>query len=152
MSLIIFSIVDVFSTIAYKGNPLAVVSDLSAALTDSQMRLIDRQFNLSETTCVNPSTVANAACRLRSFLLDEEGGVWGRSQQSRCVVVAGEARISGFDPTRTAEQRRNEDVGFNQQLGQEALLVTAVMDGDGLSITLRQEAPRFYGVHDKIRT
>ena len=46
-----FVTMDVFTTRKGAGNPLAVVLD-SADLTDAQMQLIAREFNLSETTFV----------------------------------------------------------------------------------------------------
>ncbi|KAF9892796.1 hypothetical protein FE257_000385 [Aspergillus nanangensis] len=63
-----YSIIDVFSSTAYKGNPLAVVHNLSNTLTTPQMQLLARQFNLSETTFVCPPTTAGATWKLRSFL------------------------------------------------------------------------------------
>ena len=61
-----FAIVDVFSTTPYKGNPLAIVdarnnnnnsnhnshhdNESPTTITDTQMKLLTRQFNLSETT------------------------------------------------------------------------------------------------------
>ena len=46
-----FVTMDVFTTRKGAGNPLAVVLD-SADLTDAQMQVIAREFNLSETTFV----------------------------------------------------------------------------------------------------
>jgi len=68
MSTLRYYIIDVFSSIAYQGNPLAVVDTTSSPLTDAQMKLIARQFNLSETTFVYPPTDPKATWRLRSFL------------------------------------------------------------------------------------
>jgi PhzF family phenazine biosynthesis protein len=65
-----FEIVDVFSDVPFNGNPLAVVDATRNTLTTTQMQLIARQFNLSETTFVLPVTVDRADFRLRSFLPD----------------------------------------------------------------------------------
>ncbi|MFJ7073682.1 PhzF family phenazine biosynthesis protein [Streptomyces sp. NPDC098781] len=58
--------VDVFSTIPYSGNPVAVVLD-GTGLTDEEMQRLARWTNLSETTFVLPPTVPGADYRLRIF-------------------------------------------------------------------------------------
>ncbi|KAB5578309.1 phenazine biosynthesis protein [Coniochaeta sp. 2T2.1] len=72
-STIPFVIVDVFSRTPYKGNPLAIVDATSHPdLATTQMQLLARQFNLSETTFFfPPSSPGNkASYKLRSFLPD----------------------------------------------------------------------------------
>jgi predicted PhzF superfamily epimerase YddE/YHI9 len=49
-SIVPFTIIDVFSNIAYKVNPLAVVDNTSTKLSTEQMILIACQFSLSEAT------------------------------------------------------------------------------------------------------
>ena len=61
-----FSQVNVFSTIPYRGNPVAVVHD-GTDLTDEQMQRLARWTNLSETTFVLPPTAPAADYRLRIF-------------------------------------------------------------------------------------
>jgi PhzF family phenazine biosynthesis protein len=61
-----FAQVDVFSTIPFLGNPVAVVLD-GTDLTEEQMRRLARWTNLSETTFVLPPTTAEADYRLRIF-------------------------------------------------------------------------------------
>ncbi|MGW1255126.1 PhzF family phenazine biosynthesis protein [Streptomyces sp. NPDC002513] len=61
-----FTQVDVFSTIPYSGNPVAVVLD-GTDLTDEEMQRLARWTNLSETTFVLPPTVPEADYRLRIF-------------------------------------------------------------------------------------
>ncbi|KAI9043443.1 PhzF family phenazine biosynthesis protein [Aspergillus affinis] len=63
-----FFIIDVFTTTPYKGNPLAVVPTFDSPLSTTQMKLLARQFNLSETTFICPPATAPATYRLRSFL------------------------------------------------------------------------------------
>lgn len=149
-----FSIVDVFSTTAYKGNPLAVVDDLNASLTDTQMKLIARQFNLSETTFVNPPTIKNASHRLRSFLPDGKE-VFGAGHNSLGALwwLAKQGHLDSIKPDEHNRLR------FNQQMGQDAspVVVTGVAAtassrendsrNDKLSVVLRQAPPRFHGVH-----
>ncbi|KAF3482561.1 uncharacterized protein GIQ15_05320 [Arthroderma uncinatum] len=150
MSTVQFSVVDVFSTTPYKGNPLAVVDDLSSSLTDTQMKHIARQFNLSETTFVSLPTVKNAVYRLRSFLPDGKE-VFGAGHNSLGAIwwLAKKGSLGSIKPS-GADNR----IHFNQQLGPDALPVVVYQDpGDdnqGLSVTLRQAPPKFHGIHPNL--
>jgi len=66
-----FKQVDVFTTVPFKGNPLAVVLD-AEGLTETQMQAIARWTNLSETTFVLPATDPQADYRVRIFSPDKE--------------------------------------------------------------------------------
>ena len=55
-----YRVVDVFTDRAYAGNPLAVVLD-GAGLSTQRMQSIAREFNLSETTFVLPTTAESAS-------------------------------------------------------------------------------------------
>ena len=66
-----FKQVDVFSAVALKGNPLAVILD-AGGLSDAQMQSIARWTNLSETTFVLPATHPGADYRVRIFTTQEE--------------------------------------------------------------------------------
>jgi trans-2,3-dihydro-3-hydroxyanthranilate isomerase len=69
-----YFIVDVFTTSALAGNPLAVVMD-SLGLDTGRMQAIAREFNLSETTFVQrrPAEVEHAeGVRVRIFTTREE--------------------------------------------------------------------------------
>jgi PhzF family phenazine biosynthesis protein len=61
-----FAQVDVFSSAAYLGNPVAVILD-AEDLEDTDMQRIARWTNLSETTFVLPPTTREADYRLRIF-------------------------------------------------------------------------------------
>jgi PhzF family phenazine biosynthesis protein len=66
-----FSQVNVFSSEAYLGNPLAVVHDADG-LTDEEMRSFANWTNLSETTFLLPPTDPGADYRVRIFTPSEE--------------------------------------------------------------------------------
>ncbi len=69
-----YYLVDVFTTTAFAGNPLAVVMN-TAQLTTAQMQTIAIEFNLSETTFVErrpPSIEAAEGVRVRIFTTEEE--------------------------------------------------------------------------------
>ena len=61
-----FQQVDVFTTAAYRGNPVAVVLDGDGLSTDEMARVAN-WTNLSETTFVLPATAAAADYRVRIF-------------------------------------------------------------------------------------
>jgi PhzF family phenazine biosynthesis protein len=61
-----FCQVDVFTTVAYRGNPVAVVLD-GDGLTTEEMQRFANWTNLSETTFVLPPTAAGADYRVRIF-------------------------------------------------------------------------------------
>jgi len=61
-----FRQVDVFSSDALRGNPVAVVHDADG-ITDDEMRAFARWTNLSETTFLLPPTSSEADYRLRIF-------------------------------------------------------------------------------------
>jgi len=69
-----YHIVDVFTTEALKGNPLAVVFD-TCGLATGRMQAIAREFNLSETTFVqrgDPAAERSEGVRVRIFTTQEE--------------------------------------------------------------------------------
>jgi PhzF family phenazine biosynthesis protein len=61
-----FSQVDVFTTVPYQGNPVAVVLD-GGGLSTEEMQRFARWTNLSETTFVLPATEPEADYRVRIF-------------------------------------------------------------------------------------
>jgi trans-2,3-dihydro-3-hydroxyanthranilate isomerase len=61
-----YDVVDVFTDLAYAGNPLAVVRG-GTGLSTAQMQAIANEFNLSETTFALPPTAPGADYRLRIF-------------------------------------------------------------------------------------
>ncbi len=61
-----FKQVDVFTQVALRGNPVAVILD-AVDLADADMQRIATWTNLSETTFVLPPTQAGAAYRVRIF-------------------------------------------------------------------------------------
>src|SRR5256885_15782395 len=66
-----FMQVDVFTSEAYGGNPVAVVLEADGLATDEMQRFA-RWTNLSETTFVLPPTSASADYRLRIFTPTQE--------------------------------------------------------------------------------
>lgn len=61
-----FHTLDVFTDVAFAGNPLAVVLHADA-LNSAQMQQLAREFNLSETVFVQKATCTDADVRVRIF-------------------------------------------------------------------------------------
>jgi len=66
-----FKQVDVFTSSAFNGNPLAVIMD-AQGLSDAQLQTIARWTNLSETTFVLPPQHPEADYRVRIFTVEGE--------------------------------------------------------------------------------
>ncbi|BBT48563.1 hypothetical protein WP8W18E11_10930 [Acinetobacter baumannii] len=71
MSVVAFKQVDVFTSQAFKGNPVAVIMDAST-LTSEQMQAIANWTNLSETTFVLPAIDSQADYQVRIFTPQSE--------------------------------------------------------------------------------
>ncbi|KAJ5460678.1 uncharacterized protein N7458_002230 [Penicillium daleae] len=141
MTTLRYYIVDVFSSTAYKGNPLAVVDNTSDTLTKTQMQLIARQFNLSETTFICPPTNSDANLRLRSFLPNGEE-VFGAGHNS--LGAWWWAVHSG-----TCNAPSNHDARiYQQQLGEAILRVEVSKSPTGeIRISMRHGEPQFLNKH-----
>lgn len=80
-----FSQVDVFTAVALKGNPLAVVHD-GTGLSDERMAEFARWTNLSETTFLLPPTNPEADYRVRIFTPGGELPFAGHPTLGSCHV------------------------------------------------------------------
>lgn len=80
-----YRLVNVFAETPFGGNPLAVVED-ARGLDNAAMQAIARQFNLSETTFIFPSTAA--AARVRIFTPTYEMPFAGHPTLGTAAVVA----------------------------------------------------------------
>jgi PhzF family phenazine biosynthesis protein len=151
MSTLHFSIIDVFTSTPYKGNPLAVVdnTNIQNPLTTTQMKLIARQFNLSETTFISPPTSATtdtaslATWRLRSFLPNGEE-VFGAGHNS--LGAWWWIAYSGLVDTNPDGNAKGNGMIYHQQLGNTILPVriSQFPPGDGeIMISMHQGIPQF---------
>lgn len=87
-----FYTVDVFTDRIFGGNPLAVFPD-AQGLTDMQMQLVAREFNLSETAFVFPPRNPGHACKLRIFTPKVELPFAGHPTVGTAYVLADLGRI-----------------------------------------------------------
>lgn len=145
MSVLRYHVVDVFSSTAYKGNPLAVVDNTSDSLNDTQMQLMARQFNLSETTFVCRPTDAKATWRLRSFLPNGKE-VFGAGHNSLgawwWIAYSGLLGDAPCAPDQVGQI-------YYQQLGNDVLPIeiSKLVSGN-IVISMRQGEAQFLNKHD----
>ncbi|KAL4862010.1 phenazine biosynthesis PhzF protein [Aspergillus spectabilis] len=134
-----YSIVDVFSNVPYKGNPLAVVSNTASSLTKTQMQLIARQFNLSETTFICAPIKPGSTYRLRSFLPNGEE-----------VFGAGHNSLGAWwhiiDSKLLRRDNNTESNTYHQELG-DYVLPVEVSGSNEINITMSQGSPQFLDKH-----
>jgi trans-2,3-dihydro-3-hydroxyanthranilate isomerase len=87
-----YHVLDVFTDHAYAGNPLAVVLDADG-LSSEQMQQMAREFNLSETTFVLPTTATESTYRLRIFTPSTELPFAGHPSVGTAWLLAHLGRI-----------------------------------------------------------
>ena len=95
---------DVFTTVAFGGNQLAVIPD-ARGLTDAQMQAITREFNYSETVFVFPPE-AGGTRKLRIFTPGAEIPFAGHPTVGTAHVLAalGEITLTGAETTIVFEE------------------------------------------------
>jgi trans-2,3-dihydro-3-hydroxyanthranilate isomerase len=131
-----YHVVDVFTTAALKGNPLAVVMN-TCGLTTERMQAIAREFNLSETTFVergDPVAERSEGVRVRIFTTQEELNFAGHPTLGTASVLV-----------RTApECVENETVKLKLNVGTVPVRFSAAGSGsNGLHGEMTQRDPEF---------
>ncbi|KAJ3481471.1 hypothetical protein NLG97_g7813 [Lecanicillium saksenae] len=150
-----FAIVDVFSKTSYKGNPLPIVDNTKANLSLTQMKLIARQFNLSETTFYSNPKHANFDISLRSFLPDgKEVFGAGHNILGAWWYLAYAGKLDFTKPMKEHPDGTQE-FEFQQELGGNIspvkILRKANDGGDAeFTVVLRQSPPRAHDQHPDI--
>lgn len=104
-----YVVLDVFTSRATEGNPLAVVLD-AQGLDTSAMQRIAREFNLSETVFVLPAERPNHSAKLRIFTPGRELPFAGHPTVGTAVLVA-EERFGAVDRAIDAMVVLEEGVG-----------------------------------------
>jgi PhzF family phenazine biosynthesis protein len=129
-----FRQVDVFTTVPYQGNPVAVILD-GDGLTTEQMQTIARWTNLSETTFVCKPAQPEADYRLRIFCPASEMRFAGHPT----IGSAHALLSSGFVPKRAGVLVQECGVGLVQ-----------LKTGDG-GIRIALPAAQFKPVEEEVR-
>jgi trans-2,3-dihydro-3-hydroxyanthranilate isomerase len=98
-----YRIVDVFTDLPFRGNPLAVVLD-AGDLADTQLAALAREFNLSETAFPVAADHSEADYRLRIFMPGKELPFAGHPSVGAAWVMATDGRVGVSPPTSTIVQ------------------------------------------------
>ncbi|KAH6838676.1 phenazine biosynthesis protein [Chaetomium sp. MPI-CAGE-AT-0009] len=153
MSSIPFTIVDVFSNTAFQGNPLAVVDARDHNLSDTQMKLLTRQFNLSETTFFFHPASANSQAdySLRSFLPDGKE-VFGAGHNILGVWwhLANAGLLDFSTAQKVEEHDSKQGFIFRQELGEDVMPLRVAKPTAGnnqITIAIRQATPQAHAPH-----
>lgn len=126
-----FKTVDVFTTVPFKGNPVAVVLDAHELATE-QMQQIASWINLSETTFVVPTTVDGADYHVRIFTPSAE------------LPFAGHPTIGTAHALLEAEMIEAENGALVQQCGAGLVKLNVEHASDGARwIAFDLPEPRF---------
>ena len=92
-----YVVVDAFTTgVPFSGNPAAVVLDADG-LNDADMQSIAAEFNLSETTFVLPSSIAECSVRFRWFTPGAEVDMCGHATIAGIHALVESGRLP-YDP------------------------------------------------------
>lgn len=89
-----YTVVDAFTSSAFRGNPAAVVV-LDSPADESWMRLVAREFNLSETAFAHPEGPEGDVWRLRWFTPAVEVDACGHATVATTRVLLDEGRADG---------------------------------------------------------
>lgn len=125
-----FVTLDVFTRHRFGGNPLAVVFDPQRRLDTAAMQAIAREFNLSETTFVQPPADPANDARVRIFTPASEMPWAGHPNVGTAWALALRAGVQPQDPRRW---RFEEGAG---------LVTVEVDDADGVPTEARVVAPQ----------
>jgi len=99
---------DVFTETRFAGNPLAVVRD-AGGLTDAQMQVLAREFNLSETIFVMPPRNPAHTARVRIFFPTDEIPFAGHPTIGCAISLSG---LAGPGPDAEAALVLEEEAGL----------------------------------------
>jgi trans-2,3-dihydro-3-hydroxyanthranilate isomerase len=121
-----YKVVDVFTDTPLEGNPLAVFPD-ARGIADDTMQAIAREFNLSETTFVLPSTRADCAANVRIFTPQREMRFAGHPTIGTSFVLLQEGIVAAG----------SERFNLEEKIGAVPIRVDRVDRGDKPMIWLR---------------
>lgn len=90
-----FVTVDVFTSVPFEGNPLAVITD-ARGLDTAAMQRIAREFNLSETTFILPPANSHHTAHVRIFTPYSELPFAGHPTLGTTFVLRGDSPATEF--------------------------------------------------------
>ena len=133
---LVFHTVNVFTTKAFTGNPLAIVEDADE-LSDKQMQLIAREFNLPETVFIQQADQADNTAKVRIFTPVNELPFAGHPTIGCAVFLA---------------QQQHKDASFKTQIRLEEVagLVPVSVTCDNGKFHAQLTAPVIPAVSEKL--
>jgi trans-2,3-dihydro-3-hydroxyanthranilate isomerase len=134
-----FVTVDVFTTQAFGGNPLAVIPD-ARGLTGEQMQRIAAEFNLAESTFVLPPENPAHTAQVRIFTPRAELPFAGHPNIGTAFVLARRGESDGRpvrDPLVFEEKAGLVEIDLTREAG----TVTGARLAAPLSVTVDEEVP-----------
>lgn len=131
-----YKVVDAFSAVPFKGNPVAVVLD-GAGLGDAEMQVIARWTNLSETTFLLPASQDGADYHLRIFTPRSE------------LPFAGHPTLGSAHAALEAGIVTSKDGVLVQQCGQGLVKISVDGEGDRRQLTLELPAASITPLSDE---
>lgn len=123
-----YDVVDVFTTVRFGGNPLAVIPD-ARGLDDALMQQIAAEFGFSETSFVLPPADPQHTARVRIFTPTTEVPFAGHPNVGTAFVLARRGAVFG--------QAVGEQMRFEERAG---LVNVTVLRSDGI-VTGPQSPP-----------
>jgi trans-2,3-dihydro-3-hydroxyanthranilate isomerase len=138
MTSVPYEVVDVFTTVRFGGNPLAVIPD-ARGLEDALMQRIAAEFGFSETTFVLPPTESQHTARVRIFTPTAEIPFAGHPNVGTAFVLARRGVVFG------------RPVGAQMRFEERAGLVdVTILRGDGAVTGAAITAPRALEVGQEV--
>jgi trans-2,3-dihydro-3-hydroxyanthranilate isomerase len=126
---------DVFTNLAFGGNPVAVIPD-AEGLTDQELQQIAREMNLSETVFVFPPTEPAASAKIRIFTPTQEIPFAGHPVIGAFYILGTLKRIPLHEPVTRLLHECNIGL-FPVELH--------VRDGEIRRVVMSQPKPEFIG-------
>jgi trans-2,3-dihydro-3-hydroxyanthranilate isomerase len=131
---------DVFTTLPFGGNPIAVIPD-AQGLADQELQRIAREMNLSESVFVFPPTESAAAAKIRIFTPTQEIPFAGHPVIGAFYVLGKLKRIPLHEPLTRVVQECNIGL-FPIELH--------VRNGEITRVVMSQPKPEFISSVDAI--
>ncbi len=133
-----FQIVDVFSSTAFAGNQLAVLTD-ARGLSTGQMQAFAREFNFAETSFVLPPADPANTAHVRIFTPAEELPFAGHPNVGTGFVLARLGQLFG--------RQLSDSMVFEEQAG---LVTVGIERQDGLVKGALVKAPQSLSIGDSV--
>ena len=135
-----YHLLDVFTDRQFGGNQLAVFPDPPPDLSAELMQQIAKEFNLSETTFVLPSSVSGSDFRLRIFTPAAELPMAGHPTVGSAYMLARLGALGHIENAKT--------IVFEEGVGPIAATIQVNEQGDPDAVWMQQPIPQFLDIFE----